>query len=72
MATRKKKTEGSVKEVKVEKGSHLTVTTYPDGRTELEWDDEALARDVREALASVEKPKPKKTRTSGKSKVDKV
>lgn len=41
-------------ETKVVKGSHLTVTTYPDGRTDLEWNDEALLRDVREALASVE------------------
>lgn len=58
--TRKKKTD----DVKVVKGSHLTVTTYPDGRTELEWDDEALARDVREAIASVESTdtKPKKPR----------
>lgn len=38
----------------VVKGSHLTVTTYADGRTELEWDDEALMRDVQEAIASVE------------------
>lgn len=59
MATRKKKnplvgvTE-MINEKKVVKGSHLTVTTYPDGRTELEWDDEALARDVREAIATVE------------------
>lgn len=35
-------------------GSHLTVKTFPDGHQELEWDDEALARDVREAIASVE------------------
>ena len=35
-------------------GSHLTVTEYEDGRTELVWDDEALARDVRAAIASVE------------------
>lgn len=41
-------------EVKVVKGSHLTVTTYPDGRTELEWDDDALMRDVQEAIASYE------------------
>ncbi len=46
-------------------GSHLTVITHPDGHTELVWDDEALARDVREAIASVEgqpevKPKRKK------------
>ena len=46
---------------KVVKGSHLTVTTYPDGRTELEWDDEALLKEVREACASVEsKPVKKK------------
>jgi hypothetical protein len=67
MATRKKKSEsvvldmpgttGSAKIVlpKVEKGSHLTVTTYPDGRTELEWDDEALLRDVQNALTEHEK-----------------
>jgi len=36
-------------------GSHLTVKTCPDGHQELEWDDEALAREVREAIASVEK-----------------
>ena len=38
----------------VQKGSHLTVTTYPDGRTELEWDDDALLNDVREAIKSAE------------------
>ena len=46
-------------------GSHLTVRTFEDGRTELVWDDEALMRDVQAALASVETPvevKPKKTR----------
>ena len=62
MATKKKRAE--VTEAVIVKGSHLTVTTYPDGRTELEWDDEALLRDVREALASVEvlAEKPKRTR----------
>ncbi len=49
-------------------GSHLTVITHPDGHTELIWDDEALMRDVRAAIASVENlsvvetAKPKKTR----------
>jgi hypothetical protein len=38
----------------VQVGSHLTVTTYPDGRTELEWDDAALLNDVREAIKSAE------------------
>jgi hypothetical protein len=35
-------------------GRHLTVSTFPDGHQELSWDDEALAREVREAIASVE------------------
>lgn len=69
MATKKTKkvVEG---EPTVVVGSHLTVTTYPDGRKELKWDDEALMRDVQEALAlaavtPVEKPK--KTKKSKKS-----
>lgn len=54
---RKKKSEvtNEMLEPVVVKGSHLTVTTYPDGRTELEWDDEALERDVRNALTEYEK-----------------
>jgi hypothetical protein len=38
---------------KVTKGSHLTVTEYEDGRTELVWDHDALQRDVESAIASV-------------------
>ena len=38
----------------VTKVSHLTVTTFPDGRTELQWDWDALVKEVREACASVE------------------
>lgn len=53
MATRKKKAEVST-EATVVKGSHLTVTTYPDGRTELEWDDAALLRDVQDAIKAYE------------------
>lgn len=55
MATRKKKSDViNVQEPKVVKGSHLTVTTFPDGSTKLEWDDDALLREVREAIAGVE------------------
>jgi hypothetical protein len=66
MATRKKKEQDPSGVVK---GSHLTVTTFPDGRTALEWDDDALLNDVREAIASVENKgdkdvKIKKTRKS--------
>lgn len=56
----------------VNKGSHLTVTTYEDGRTELEWDHDALLRDVQDAIKSHETvdlvgalalgQKPKRTR----------
>ena len=42
------------KEPTVVKGNHLTVITHPDGRTELEWDDEALLKEVREAIAAYE------------------
>jgi hypothetical protein len=59
MATRKKKTETTTEWPKVTVGSHLTVTTYENGKTELKWDDEALARDVREALDTVKKTKNK-------------
>ncbi len=47
-------------------GSHLTVITHPDGRTELLWDDEQLLKEVREAIASVEKPakKPRKKKSA--------
>lgn len=71
MATRKKKEYASEdipiatdakmfknsKWPKINKGTHLTVKTYDDGRTELEWDDEQLLKEVREAIASVNKPK---------------
>jgi hypothetical protein len=66
MATRKKKTES--KEPTVVKGNHLTVTTFPDGKTMLEWDDEALLKEVREALNSVELPKTKTKRKLTKEK----
>jgi hypothetical protein len=57
MVTRKKKEN---LEPTVVKGNHLTVTTFPDGKTVLEWDDEALLKEVREALSSVEVPKTKR------------
>lgn len=82
MATRKKKSDGITLEMPgtiggakvvfaeptVVKGSHLTVTTYPDGKTSLEWDDEALMRDVRAALLKAESTIPAATKQK-KSKV---
>jgi hypothetical protein len=66
MATRKKKIESQ--EPTVVKGNHLTVTTFPDGKTMLEWDDEALLKEVQEALKSVEVPKTKTKRKLTKEK----
>ena len=43
-------------------GSHLTIKTFEDGRTELIWDDEALLREVTEAVSSVEKKQMKKSK----------
>ena len=60
MATRGRKKKEVLENVpsggwpKINQGTHLTVKTFEDGRTELVWDDEALARDVREAIKSVE------------------
>jgi hypothetical protein len=81
MATRKKKldsltlempgTTGSAKIVlpSVVKGSHLTVTTFSNGRTVLEWDDDALLRDVQKALTEYENSvKVNTTKTKRKKK----
>lgn len=73
MATSKKRNKNSVNIPsdgwpKINQGSHLTVKTFEDGRTELIWDDEALTRDVKNAILEyestigVESNKPKKER----------
>lgn len=58
MATRKTKSEIIIDAsgpdvVQIVKGNHLTVTTFPNGRTELIWDDEALLNEVKSAILSV-------------------
>jgi hypothetical protein len=40
---------------RVVQGSHLTVTYFEDGKSELKWDDEALTRDVNDAILSATK-----------------
>jgi len=55
MATRKKKTEVvELTEPVVVKGNHLTVTTFPDGKTKLEWNDTALLQEVKDAILNAE------------------
>lgn len=53
------------------KGSHLTVTTWADGRTELKWDDEALLRDVQAATLKFESNIPAAKITAKKKPVAK-
>ena len=68
MATKKLKNVASEGWPKISQGSHLTVKTFEDGRTELIWDDKALIRDVQNAISSFEnlvtitEEKVKKTR----------
>ena len=81
MATRKKKADvivsADVAEMpnkssggwpKMVQGTHLTVKTFEDGRTELIWDDDALLAEVKAAILKAEstipvEATPKKTRT---------
>jgi hypothetical protein len=68
MATKKKKDADILENTpsngwpKISQGSHLTVKTFEDGKTELVWDDEALMRDVQKAIASVSVEPTKTTR----------
>jgi len=40
---------------RIVKGNHLTVKTFENGHTVLEWDDNALTREVNDAILSVNK-----------------
>jgi YD repeat-containing protein len=66
MATRKKSSVAQIETYpKIVKGNHLTVITHENGKTELEWDDAALLKEVQDAILSVEqatKPAVKSTR----------
>lgn len=54
---------------KINQGSHLTVKTFEDGKTELIWDDEALLRDVQNVLTEYENSvKVNTTKTKRKKK----
>lgn len=53
MATKKLKNVASDGWPKISQGTHLTVKTFEDGRTELVWDDDRLLEEVRQAIASV-------------------
>jgi hypothetical protein len=69
MATRKK-TKSTIKTENLEPvvvvGTHLTVTTWPDGRTELKWDDTALLNEVRNAILKHESTIPVASVKKGK------
>ena len=48
---------------KIVQGTHLTVKTFQDGRTELIWDWDALVNEVREACANVKPATKSKTKS---------
>ncbi len=53
---------------KITQGTHLTVKTFEDGRTELIWDDAQLLKEVQEAIASVTVTEAKPKRKSKEKK----
>ena len=53
MATKKPKNVASNGWPKINQGTHLIVKTFEDGSTELIWDDEALLKEVQDAILSV-------------------
>jgi hypothetical protein len=69
MATRKPKNVPSDGWPKISQGSHLTVKTFEDGRTELVWDDDRLLEEVRQAIASVEQIESVTPKKKGKKNV---
>ena len=54
---------------KVNKGTHLTVYTYEDGKTKLEWDDVALLSEVKNAILKHESTNPKAKKKIGRAHV---
>ena len=72
--TRKKKETANVPSggwPKMNQGTHLTVKTFEDGRTELIWDDAALLAEVKDAILKYESTIPVetvKTTRKGKTK----
>jgi hypothetical protein len=65
MATRKKKE--SINQLatswpKITEGSHLKVLEHENGRRELIWNDEALMRDVSDAIKNFELSQKKPSR----------
>jgi hypothetical protein len=66
MATRKKKETANVPSggwPKIVQGTHLTVKTFEDGKTELIWDWDALVSEVRLACLKAESVIPATTET---------
>lgn len=53
---------------KINQGTHLTVKTFEDGKTELIWDDEALLSEVRDAILKAESTIPVSTESKPKRK----
>lgn len=70
MATRKSKSTNVPANgwPKIVQGTHLTVRTFEDGKTELVWDWDALVNEVRMACLRAESNVPVLTETKPKRK----
>ena len=68
MATRKSKSTNVPANgwPKIVQGTHLTVKTFEDGKTELIWDWDALVNEVRAACLKAESNIPAGTETKSK------
>ena len=68
MATRKSKSTNVPANgwPKIVQGTHLTVITYEDGKTELIWDWDALVSEVRAACLKAESTVPATAETKPK------
>ena len=67
MATKKNQSnKSSGNWPKIVQGTHLTVKTFEDGKTELVWDWDALVNEVRMACLKAESNIPASTETKPK------
>ena len=65
---KEKKTKSKNVWPKIVQGTHLTVITHEDGKTELKWDWDALVSEVRNACLKAESNIPASTETKKKAK----
>jgi len=59
MPAKKKTNSKQSNQKSIVKVSHLTVTTHPDGKVDLEWDFDQLDKDIKQAIENFQKSQKK-------------